>query len=146
MILKASPYLKNLQRAAISLYRTIEKKQRNLEQDRVRLGKLLLRIKREFIKAQGGSELRRGRNGGFFCKWLTDAGFNVGTAYAYMILARTGNWKIAETASRTRIVFWQQFAKSIRKAETNDAKKKLLVSAISYLQTTYNIEAKVVVK
>ncbi len=128
-----------LQKKAITLYRVIEKKTRNLEKDRIRLGKLFLRIRQAFINEQGGTALKRGRNGGMFTTWLEDSGINVGTAYAYMNLAETGKWKSSETPSRKRIVYWQKFAQRMKKATTNAAKVKLLRLAVAHLTTLYDI-------
>lgn len=131
------PNLLQLQAQAIQLYHVIEKKARTLEAERLKLGKLLLRIRDQFIKAQGGSKLKRGKNGGSFCVWLKDSGFNLGTAYSYM--AQAEGKDNGRTPSRKRIQYWQRFAQRMKDAKTNAAKIKLLRQAVAHLTTLYDI-------
>lgn len=136
--------LDSLQTQAVLLYGDIERRTRRLASDRLRLGKLLLRIRAQYAKQQGG--MRRGIRGGEFCKWLKSAGFNASMAYQYIHLAEKGEWQSGKQASRRRIVYWQNFAKKMKAAKDNRAKVKLLQHAVVYLVGTYEIDAKVTVR
>ena len=130
----------NLRQQAIALYGDITKRGRKLEADRMRLGKMLIRIRQQFIDTQkSGTSLRRGRTGSAFCKWITDSGMNLGTAYSYIGLAESGKWPTKYQAFRKRIVFWSQFA-NLMKTATPARKIRLLRGAVAYLITTYEIE------
>ena len=133
--------LASLQQQAITLYRGIARQSRLLEKDRIRLGRLFIRIRKQFWTLQGGKH--RGRSGGQFTTWLLGAGLNAGTVYVYIQLAQTGK-DVGDRPSRLRITFWQEFAKKVKKASPS-GRVALLRGAVSYLVALYEIPAKSVI-
>jgi len=127
-----------MQSEAVRLYRSIERKTKLLHEERLRLGKLLLKIRAQLNPGGRGKK-------GTFIMWLEDSGINVSAAYNYISLAKNGVWQPSKWTSRKRIVFWQQWNARVKRAADNVERVDLLKKAIAYLQKTYSIKASVTV-